>query len=252
MCSRAAFGGESERAVLASVLDAHLPKGHLKWLEVGIGNGSNLTYLLRALGRERQFDVVAMDPQSFPAAGAFAEWPISFHRTKLEDLTLAGSYDCINLRQSCYYLDCPADSMVRLADALSTGGILAVTLWAPDCALRALYRTIAGAAASVDCGLTADDLLGALSGERFQVLSRRQISADLNVDLIQRDARVAAALVALAARKLDIAGMSEDDRADLCHSFLAGRTRLSRINEILLVGRRPQPIHFDTRSMISA
>jgi SAM-dependent methyltransferase len=239
LLSSAAFGGESERAALASVLDAQLPRGDIEWLEVGVGSGANLIYLLRALERERRFHVLAIDPQSSPAAETFAEWPVSFHRTKLEDLELAGPYDCINIRQSCHYLDHPLDSIVRLAHALSAGGIMAVTLWAPDCALLGLHQRIAAALGSAERGLMADGILEHLPGKKFQVLSRGQVRMALDIDLIRREATVAAALVGLAARKLDIAGISEDDRAKLARRFFADKDRFSRVNEIVLVGRMP-------------
>jgi SAM-dependent methyltransferase len=237
--SRPAFGEESERAALASTLDAHLPRGNLKWLDVGVGNGANLIYLLRELEKERRFKVVAIDPQVSPAADAFAGWPVSFHRTKLEDFDLKGPYDCINVRQSCYYLDRPADSIVRLADTLSAAGTMAITLWAPNCILRGLHRIIAEAVDTADPAVMADDLLRALPEKKFQVLARRQESAILDVDLVQHDGGVAAALVGLAARTLNIAGMSQDNQADLCRNFLRERKQISRINEIVVVGRAP-------------
>jgi SAM-dependent methyltransferase len=150
------------------MIDAHLPRGSLEWLDVGVGNGASLTYLLRALSRERRFNVVAIDPQFSPAPHSFSGWPISFYQTKLEDLDLEGPYDCINMRQSCYYLDHPADSIVQLADTLSADGIVAITLWGPG-----LFFACTAPGNCRCCGLNAFACNGGRTAPRT---TRKQVS----------------------------------------------------------------------------
>jgi SAM-dependent methyltransferase len=239
--SKVAFAGQSERAALASELDQILAKGKtVNWLEVGVGDGENLRYLLDTLDDGRQFAVTAIDPSPLATRRISSRPPVEVLSVKVESFRPTRRYDCINARQSAYYFEDPANTMLTLAGWLSRDGVLAATLWSQDCILYRLNRAISRAVCPQDAGLRAEDLIGPLPREEFVVERHIELCGPLNTDTLRSDHSAFAAICALVARKIDISALTEGHFAEL----FAALERLQaagaeRSNELLLVRRRP-------------
>lgn len=224
--------------MLAKRLSDSLTLGSIRWLEVGVGDGQNLKYLLQALGGRRIFDVFAIDPHPTCSPAVMEGVSITLQSVRLEDFRLAGPYDCINARQSCYYFDEPERSVLKLACNLSERGILAVTVWTKKCALFELHSEIArslGQKSEVVCAESIAEIVG---NERFEVIERCQMTAPLASDAIQNEPMAANGLYQLAARKLDVHTTSEQLRVKVCREFFLQRPAACRENEVLLFRRR--------------
>jgi hypothetical protein len=193
---------------------------------------------LDALGAGRRFNVTAIDPSPLAAKQLSSTYPINVLQQRLEDFQQLGDYDCINARQSAYYFEDPQASILKLAVQLTMEGVLAVTLWSQECVLYRLNRAIAHAADSGIEGLQADRLLASLPADQFLVERHREQCGGLDFGMLRRDGSAFAAMVALAARTIDIGGLSESRLADLFATLESELMSGERSNELLFIRKR--------------
>jgi len=234
--SRPAFGDHSEREILADCIDRRLARGSIRWLEVGVGDGKNLAFLLTRLRDGRSFEVTAIDPAPAVAKMALDGAGIRLLHTGVESFQSEDRYDCINVRQSCYYFDDPAARLTQLGDLLTASGALVLTVWTERCALHRLHGQIARSSGRGGQTVHSDILASAMIRSGFRIEQRRLSAAPLSIGVIQASDAVAGAVYRLAARSLDIYH-SEADQAEKCRSFLAGREGDMRENEIMILSR---------------
>ena len=233
---RPAFGDRSEREPLAACLDEHLPRGRTKWLEVGVGDGVNLAFLMTRLMPGRSFDVVAIDPAPAISTMSLAGAEIRILRTGVEDFRSDDRYECINVRQSCYYFDEPASRLRQLGGLLAPDGILTLTVWTKRCALHRLHRKIAEDTGGGREDLHSDGMVREMDASGFRVRRRILATAPLSLRTVETDDIVAGAVYRLAARSLDLTH-SRQSHAERCRSFFSAGSDTQRENEILVFSR---------------
>jgi SAM-dependent methyltransferase len=241
--SKAVFADRSERDVLASKLDLILAKDKpLYWLEVGVGDGANLRFLLDTLGHRRQFAVTAIDPSPL-AIKQINTHKIEILHVGVETFVPDKYYDCINARQSAYYFGNPASDVLSLAGWLTPDGLLAVTIWSEDCILYRLNRAIARAAGCNEAGLRAEDLIKSLPSGEFVVERYREPCGRIDMGRLREDRNVFAAVCSLAARKINISALTERHLAELFFELERLETaHEKRWNELIFVRRLSPPI----------
>lgn len=236
--SKPAFSGGSERGSLASGLDRLLVRDKIvEWLEVGVGDGKNLTYLLDSVGGSRRLVVTAVDPSPLAVKRVDSPYPVEVVPVGIESFFPGKRYDCINARQSAYYFQDPSNTALTLAGWLSPNGVLAVTLWSRDCVLYRLNGAIARATGQAIGGLCAEDLIRSLSAEEFEIECHREDCGSLDIERLRLDRSAFQAICALAARKISTIALTEHQFAELL-AGLEGPNRAERSNEILFVRRR--------------
>jgi SAM-dependent methyltransferase len=236
--SKAVFAGQSERGVIASKLDLILAKDKpLCWLEVGVGDGENLQFLLDALGHRRQFAVTAIDPSPL-AIKRIDIQKVEILSVGIETFAPDRHYDCINARQSAYYFADPANNVLALAGWLTVDGVLAVTIWSEDCILYRLNRAIARTVGRNEAGLRAEELIRSLPSEQFVVERHRELCGRLDIDRLREDRGAFLALCSLAARKINIGALTESHLAELFDELKRLEAdHAARSNELIFVRR---------------
>jgi SAM-dependent methyltransferase len=98
---------------------SHLPEPPARVLEVGCGQGE----LAGALA-ERDFDVVAIDPEA-------PEGPI-FHRIALEDFSAEGAFDAVVASVSLHHIHDLAGALDKIASVLRPAGVLVLEEFAKE------------------------------------------------------------------------------------------------------------------------
>lgn len=241
--AKRAFVGGSDAGMLAHRLENVLPRGHLQWLEVGVGDGNNLQFLLQALSTNRTFDVVGVDPEAVPARLYRHVQRCSIYHCGIEDYEVAShEWDCINARQSLYYFQDPIDSLSRLSKNLSKGGVLAVTVWTRNCCLYKFHRYLADIyQLKISHDICAEALVST-DDHFYRVLSADSIELALDVDEIYAQQGVANALLGLATRKLLLPDEARCRGQSLIRRFFEDtQADPVRSNAILLFGPVTEP-----------
>ncbi|RXG86544.1 class I SAM-dependent methyltransferase [Bradyrhizobium zhanjiangense] len=237
---KSVFGSGSERDEILGGLDERLARGvTLSWLEVGVGDGKNLQYLLESLGGSRSFVVTAIDPSPNSAKQIVSRYPIKVERKTVESFRTTKRYDCINARQCAYYFDNPPLMFLRLARLLSANGVLVATIWSDNCILLALNGLIANSLGSSQVALRPDSLIANLSSEEFVIDRCVEDCGSVSIAQLRAERQTFIALCALAARKIDMRRLPEGRLDYLLHQLEnLERAGSRRENEIIFVRRR--------------
>lgn len=232
LASRAAFACSSEASSLVDITERHLHSGQVDWLEVGAGDGRNLQFQIDCLRSGRALSVTALEPGPAPTVRPDA---VEWIRCRSEDYRPDRTFDWISVRHSAYYFENPVAEIKRLADALSRGGIIALTHWSERCILHRLHVALCGEVEGPACKgleLFADDLSG------VEQLHLSFHETNLNVSLVLADPPLARALFFLACRgRPPLPDAAAEPEAAVAR-YLGELTEAGiRRNGILLLGR---------------
>lgn len=236
--AKAAFRGDSERARLIDAVTANHESGAPVLLDVGAGDGTFARALFSRLKHTETGHLVAIDP-AFSADSVQSAQSVTYVRSGLESYTADRTFTCINMRQSAYYLDNPRASVGRVIEWLRLRGLLAATLWTKDCILYKLHATIMKAIGQITCIIDLDKICGpSVSTRHIELAFGEVIPGEIDVAMVANDDALAEAVFYLAARTLDVSGMSQGDRLALVKDFLRTLTsRPRRVNEIRVYRR---------------
>lgn len=232
LSARDAFGASTEAEAMLRIVDRFLRQGDIEWLEVGAGDGRDLSRSLRRLSAGRRIRATALEPSpTSPMTSADVQW----RRMRVEDYALDQNFDWVSMRHCAYYLTDPLAQIERLTAALSVHGVLALTHWSRDCVLQRLHRDIAGdnenrATAGIE------ELAAALRSKGLDVDGPELHPTSIDVEEVIARPELAAALFELARRDCPSRLPAGTDPA----AFVAGAFRhlpdaRVRVNGVLLV-----------------
>jgi hypothetical protein len=232
IAARQAFMGQTEAEECVRLTDGILRRGAVDWLEIGAGDGANLSFQLAYLASGRDIRAVALEPSSAQGAVPGVLWL----RAGAEHYRPDTLFDWISVRHSAYYIPDPVTEIARLAGALSPVGAIALTHWSNDCVLRRLHLALCGDLA--ECATAGiQQLASALTRDHSLIASSLTVfDSELDVNRVLADALLAEALARLASRGRPLAG----DRSELPRRVadaLIGAPSTSRRNGIVFLRR---------------
>lgn len=228
--------GTADRDALAGQLMAELKAGYVDWLEVGVGDGANASFLLRHLSNGRRFSVDLIDPQT-TQPNLLLDFEYRFVPIGFEDFNPDRSYDLINCRQSAYYFWDNYRTALKLASMLKPGGIVAMTVWTENCVLFEIHERIAHSFGVPPSEVTHQQLYENLTRYGFAQIDSAITSGVLDVSE-QVSLSTAVGLFDLCARRIDVRNIAPADKVEAVASFFAAQqVKRGRENGVALYRR---------------
>lgn len=228
--ARPLLGGAEDRGALVDILGRFAPYGEVYWLEIGVGDGNNLAFLLNSLGQDRIYYVWALDPQTTS---------LSLNATLVSRLVLETGgfeahnptikYDVINLRQSAYYFASDRE-IDRIIFMLSKRGVVTTTLWTKNCFLYRLHCKIAEEVGGSPTIVTAEWL-----SDAFEAAGLRRVASRVGrgpIQTVNITRRQKLALFDLAARLLDGSALDDETKVGLIERFISTHSSPIRENSV--------------------
>ncbi|HUB45328.1 MAG TPA: methyltransferase domain-containing protein [Acetobacteraceae bacterium] len=238
--AKAAFRGDSERDQAIEAIALHHERCVPNLLDIGAGDSTFALALLSRLKYGQNGRLVAIDP-TFQQPIAQPDQSIKFLRIRIEDYEADQEFSCINIRQCAYYFDDPIGSVDRIVRWLRPSGLLAVTLWTPDCIFYRLQAAILRALGKVAPIIDAESVCaGPAASGAIELAFAAIVPGRLDASAVMNNPEITDAIFKLAARKLDISGFPAKDREEIVRTSLGAMTGpVYRVNEIRLYRRRP-------------
>lgn len=213
--------GTPDRDALVVLLQSKLRSNYIRWLEVGVGDGANVEFLLGILGEGKKFKLDVIDPQ-INEHDLRLSFKHRFLRISFEEFSEECVYDVINCRQSAYYFYDGEQSIYKLKKLLGPSGILAITVWTESCLLYRLHAHIAGLMRLPLTEVTHHRLGELITGSGFIQVGAivTQGDFDLRPPITPQ---LAVGLFDLSARRLDISEFSDATKVATVLEFLASQ-----------------------------
>jgi trans-aconitate methyltransferase len=216
--SKRLFGGEADRDKLAELLLAHRPAGNLRWLEVGVGDGQNLKYLVDKVCKNVDLTVTAIDPQ-ITVDKEFIDPRFVPIKSSFQTFSPNNQYDLINARHSIYYFGDDHEQIARLPAILASNGCLAITAWTEECVLFALHKAIASRIGRPPSNLTSTSAHQSLEKVGLQRVANYVALGQIHLQ--DATTEQLASMVELAARNMDVSHTSTLERAQIAREFIS-------------------------------
>jgi SAM-dependent methyltransferase len=239
---RATFVRGPEKEAITEIVCGRFGKGHYRWLDIGVGDGTSTSWVLEKLDAQgRNFVVAGIDPELEPALHALSRREGAvLKRIAAESYEPDQAFDVINLRQSGYYIASLLDFVHRISGALTPEGLLLITHWTASCMLFQ-FHTIIAKEVSAKPALTAEEIRDLLNIGCSELNAGLRVFEDSHVDVrrIQESDDLKQALFRLSARTLPVHTLTCAWRQEITSKFLNSLPPgARRSNGLLVVSRR--------------
>src|ERR1043166_6898849 len=177
-------GGDEGNAVVNAIL-ANIPRGPLKLLDIGCGDGSFVRRTATELRRLGRFsDLTAIDPLAAAVRATQLKIPNArLLQLRFEEYVSEEPFDVINVRHSIYYVEDVGRQLRRMHHKLSPGGIVVFTLWTRECDLFRAYDATRRDGEDPSVKVAAEDLLDLLTKSGlFATVESRTFPGDIRLD----------------------------------------------------------------------
>lgn len=233
------FASLSERSLLAAMLDEYMGRGAVRWLDIGVGDGSNTDYLITALRNRRSFEITSVDPEvSQDEILCREKWVWKHYQCAAEMFSPDLLQNIVNIRQSLYYFGNWQKELLRMLQFMNHEGVCAITIWNERCLGYRLHAALAKRIHKSPDAPSAEQVISVVRNSEFRLAASETWAAPVDVEALSDNTNALNALIELAQRRLKVGMLSQREQQALLENVLQeNKCAATRSNTILLVVR---------------